>query len=54
MGVIVVLLLAAGKKEWTTGGFALLGRKHDIAWWIILSCRAAMGLGTLSCGWRIV
>lgn len=53
MGVIVALLLAAGKKNWVTGG-ALLGRKQDIAWWIILSCHAAMGLGTLAGGWRIV
>ena len=27
---------------------------HNIAWWIILSCHAAIALGTLFGGWRIV
>lgn len=53
MGIIVALLLAAGKKDWVSGGI-FLWRKQEIAWWIILSCHAAMGLGTLSGGWRIV
>jgi inorganic phosphate transporter, PiT family len=53
MGIIVALLLAAGKKEWAAGG-SFLGRKQQIAWWIILSCHAAMGLGTMAGGWRIV
>ncbi len=53
MGIIVALLLSAGKKEWASGT-SFLGRKQEIAWWIILSCHAAMGLGTLSGGWRIV
>jgi inorganic phosphate transporter, PiT family len=53
MGIIVALLLAAGKKDWVSGG-TFLWRKQEIAWWIILSCHAAMGLGTLSGGWRIV
>jgi PiT family inorganic phosphate transporter len=53
MGIIVALLLAAGKKDWASGG-SFLGRQQEIAWWIILSCHAAMGLGTLLGGWRIV
>jgi PiT family inorganic phosphate transporter len=53
MGIIVALLLAAGKKQWAAGG-TFLGRKQEIAWWIILSCHAAMGLGTMAGGWRIV
>jgi PiT family inorganic phosphate transporter len=31
-----------------------LAGKHEIAWWLILSCHAAMALGTMSGGWRIV
>jgi PiT family inorganic phosphate transporter len=34
-------------------GFHGLG-KQEIAWWIILSCHAAMALGTMAGGWRIV
>lgn len=54
MGIIVALLVAGGKKEWATGGVQLLGHKHEIALWIILSCHAAMALGTMFGGWRIV
>ncbi len=54
MGIIVALLVSAGKEEWTTGGVALFGRHHSIAWWIILSCHAAIALGTFFGGWRIV
>jgi PiT family inorganic phosphate transporter len=54
MGIIVALLVAGGKKDWTTGGYSLLGHKHEIALWIILSCHAAMALGTFFGGWRIV
>jgi len=44
MGIIAVLLYAhAGHK----GGF-------NIPLWVVLSCQAAMALGTLSGGWRIV
>jgi PiT family inorganic phosphate transporter len=49
MGIIVMALvsggvLAAGTKE------------HPVAipFWVVLACHAAMGLGTLSGGWRIV
>ena len=61
MGVIVLLLTLAGKKAWTSpdpkswmNSLHLFGGNHEIAWWIILSCNAAIGLGTLFGGWRIV
>jgi inorganic phosphate transporter, PiT family len=54
MGIIVALLYSSGHTDWARGGFALLGRQHEIAIWIILACHAAIGLGTLCGGWRIV
>ncbi|MBP7937874.1 MAG: inorganic phosphate transporter [Phycisphaerae bacterium] len=54
MGIIVALLVTAGKRSWTEGGYELFGRHHDIAWWIVLSCCAAIALGTLFGGWRII
>jgi inorganic phosphate transporter, PiT family len=54
MGIIAALLVSAGKKEWTEGHFHLLWTKHELALWIILSCHAAMALGTMFGGWRIV
>ncbi len=49
MGIIVALLVAANQSPWAyrSGG-------QEIAWWIILGCCAAMGLGTMTGGWRIV
>jgi PiT family inorganic phosphate transporter len=44
MGIIAVLLFSQG----------LLGESFYIPFWVILSCQAAMGLGTLVGGWRIV
>ncbi|HEY3818968.1 MAG TPA: inorganic phosphate transporter [Polyangiaceae bacterium] len=49
MGIIVMALvstgvLAAGTKEHGVG----------IPFWVVLACQTAMGLGTLSGGWRIV
>jgi PiT family inorganic phosphate transporter len=44
MGIIAVLLYSQG----------LLGETFHIPFWVILSCQAAMGLGTLVGGWRIV
>ncbi|MFH1018063.1 MAG: inorganic phosphate transporter [Pseudomonadota bacterium] len=44
MGIIAVLLFASGK----------LGPEFYVPMWIVLSCHAAMGLGTLFGGWRIV
>jgi PiT family inorganic phosphate transporter len=57
MGIIVALLAAAGHEQWgkaSKSGFQGLAGKHEIAWWIILSCHAAMALGTMCGGWRIV
>jgi PiT family inorganic phosphate transporter len=48
MGIIAVLLYSQGYlgKEFPKG--------NEFPFWIVLSCHAAMGLGTLSGGWRIV
>jgi PiT family inorganic phosphate transporter len=54
MGIIAALLIASGKKEWTQGHFHFLAAKHELAMWIILSCHAAMAIGTMLGGWRIV
>lgn len=53
MGIIVALLVAVGRPNWAHGDIRFLGHK-EIALWIILSCQAAMALGTLSGGWRVV
>lgn len=44
MGIIAVLLYSQGLLE---GGF-------HVPFWVVLVCQAAMGLGTLFGGWRIV
>jgi PiT family inorganic phosphate transporter len=44
MGIIAVLLYSQGA----------LGSEFHIPLWVILSCQAAMALGTLFGGWRIV
>jgi inorganic phosphate transporter, PiT family len=54
MGIIAALLVSAGKKDWTVGHFHFLWAKHELAMWIILTCHAAMAIGTLLGGWRIV
>ena len=55
MGIIAALLAAAGHKDWTAGhGTTVFGEKHELAWWVILSCHAAIALGTVFGGWRIV
>jgi PiT family inorganic phosphate transporter len=46
MGIITLLLIAAGIQEKTAHVHPQL--------WVVLACQAAMGLGTLSGGWRIV
>ncbi|HEX2679070.1 MAG TPA: anion permease [Polyangiales bacterium] len=48
MGIITVLLFSQGYlgTEFPKG--------HAIPFWIVFSCYAAMGLGTLAGGWRIV
>jgi PiT family inorganic phosphate transporter len=44
MGIITVLLFATG----------YLGDQFYVPLWVVLACHAAMALGTLSGGWRIV
>jgi PiT family inorganic phosphate transporter len=44
MGIITVLLFATGN----------LGDTFYVPLWVVLACHAAMALGTLSGGWRIV
>ncbi len=44
MGIIAVLLFSQG----------YLGQEFSIPFWVVLSCQAAMALGTLMGGWRIV
>jgi inorganic phosphate transporter, PiT family len=44
MGIIAVLLYSQG----------LLGGEFHVPFWVVLSCQAAMGLGTLLGGWKIV
>src|SRR5215470_5156098 len=44
MGIIAVLLYSQG----------YLGAKFHVPFWVVLSCQAAMALGTLAGGWRIV
>ena len=34
--------------------FNIFGHSHTVAWWIILLCHAAIALGTMFGGWRIV
>jgi PiT family inorganic phosphate transporter len=44
MGIIAVLLFSQGH----------LGSNFHVPFWVVLACQAAMGLGTLLGGWRIV
>ena len=44
MGIIAVLLYSQG----------LLGGEFHVPFWVVLACQAAMALGTLLGGWRIV
>jgi PiT family inorganic phosphate transporter len=46
MGIITALLVSAGLQQG--------GDKLKPMLWVVLVCHAAMGLGTLSGGWRIV
>ena len=62
MGIIVLLLgTVPSLTHWaepTHGGwfewFNFLGHEHNVAPWIILTCHAAIALGTMFGGWRIV
>jgi PiT family inorganic phosphate transporter len=44
MGIIAVLLYSQG----------MLGGEFHVPFWVVISCYAAMGIGTLTGGWRIV
>lgn len=44
MGIILAVLIASGMAD----------SKADVPLWVVLSCHAAMALGTLMGGWRIV
>ncbi|HXL67603.1 MAG TPA: inorganic phosphate transporter [Xanthobacteraceae bacterium] len=44
MGIIAVLLYSQG----------MLGDKFYVPFWVVITCQAALGLGTLIGGWRIV
>ncbi len=44
MGIIAVLLYSQG----------YLGKEFSVPFWVVLACQAAMALGTLMGGWRIV
>jgi PiT family inorganic phosphate transporter len=54
MGIIVALLVAAGRGHLAMSTHELFGRHHEVAPWIILICQAAIALGTMFGGWRIV
>ncbi|MGB7158408.1 MAG: inorganic phosphate transporter [Tepidisphaeraceae bacterium] len=61
MGIIVLLLSAGGLHHWHQAdpnswgnSFNFFGHDHNVAWWIILTCHAAIALGTMFGGWRIV
>jgi PiT family inorganic phosphate transporter len=47
-GIIAAALIASGKLQ------TVPGQAPHVPVWVVLSCFAAMGLGTLSGGWRIV
>ena len=54
MGIIVALLASSGYAKYANSKHVLFGRHHEISLWIILSCHAAIALGTMIGGWRIV
>ena len=55
MGIIVLLLNAAGHAPWTVYGKVTLPWVHnEYGLPIILACNAAIALGTIFGGWRIV
>lgn len=49
MGIITIVLVAGGFLEAAPGG-----KLPDVPLWVVLAAHAAIGLGTLSGGWRIV
>jgi PiT family inorganic phosphate transporter len=63
MGIIYMVLVAGGfgtlaqpntdPHSWAHY-LNIFGHEHHIAWWIILTCHAAIAMGTMFGGWRIV
>jgi PiT family inorganic phosphate transporter len=49
MGIITIVLVAGGFLQMTPAG-----KLPDVPLWVVLAAHAAIGLGTLSGGWRIV
>jgi PiT family inorganic phosphate transporter len=49
MGIITIVLVAGGYLQMAPGG-----KLPDIPLWVVLAAHSAIGLGTLSGGWRIV
>jgi PiT family inorganic phosphate transporter len=49
MGIITIVLVAGGFLQMTPAG-----KLPEVPLWVILAAHAAIGLGTLSGGWRIV
>ena len=49
MGIITIALVAGGYLQMEAGG-----KLPDVPLWVVLAAHAAIGLGTLSGGWRIV
>ena len=49
MGIITIVLVAGGFAQMTPAG-----KLPDIPLWVVLAAHTAIGLGTLSGGWRIV
>lgn len=61
MGIIVMLLSSAGLAHWAApdessvfNHLNVFSHSHNVAWWIIIACHAAIALGTMFGGWRIV
>jgi inorganic phosphate transporter, PiT family len=49
MGIITIVLVSGGYLQMAPGG-----KLPDVPLWVVLAAHAAIGLGTLSGGWRIV
>lgn len=49
MGIITIVLVAGGYLQMEAGG-----KLPEVPLWVVLAAHAAIGLGTLSGGWRIV
>ena len=49
MGIIAALLIGAGRLD-----KGVLKHSDGLPMWIVLSCHAAIGLGTMTGGWKIV